>query len=643
MPRRTLAFLATSTLLAAPAVAQEFGDHAFDTIWTLSQTYQGRYTGSTVFPQAADYMSGRLSFGANSVTRQDFTTTRGPSQNLLVTMEGESETFIVVGAHFDSAGTSDNLQGVDDNASGAAVLTELAAHMSGIDTGTGLVFTAFGAEEIGLVGSRHYVDSLTDRQRENIAGMINIDSLITGDHMYAHAGTNIERDPALKSFWTQAHAIAREMGIDLRSNPGRNADYPKDTGCCSDAAPFQALDIPVLWLESTNWDLGDLDGYVQTDNPAIPGGATWHTPELDNWEVLTGAFGEDRIPGRMQDYTRLLTRLLVEVTDADLIASVRAAGQTAALGADLVARQHEDLTAGQVRQARARLDQPAEIGRLTPHIAVEGLSRPRDSGVFGTSGGGALSATAGASYQMSDMLGVGGFLSYRRAGDDTAGDTELEAKTIAAGVDLAWRRDAAWAVAAASYGGSSLSGDRQFVMTSGLGTEILRRDLDLDTDARTWGIAAQGGLDLGDPAGLSYGPVAGLDYSRTSIDAFTEGGGDRRAVRYGKQSFDSLEVQLGGQVRQTIALSGRDVTLSGRAVWVAELADGRPDSIRVTDSEGTARRLSIAGADDSFGRVGLAAEARLSPQASGWVTLDGRIGHDGGSQVALGAGVGLRF
>ena len=55
------------------------------------------------------------------------------------------------------------------------------------------------------------------------------------------------------------------------------------------------MNIPILYIEATNWELGDLDGYTQTDNPAIPGGSTWHDPKEDNEAVLTNAFGQERI------------------------------------------------------------------------------------------------------------------------------------------------------------------------------------------------------------------------------------------------------------------------------------------------------------------------------------------------------------
>lgn len=642
MRHRLATLLATSVLGAAtPGLAQDFGGYAYDTIRDLAFDFPGRYTGSTVFPSATDYIEDRLSLDGAILSRQDFTTLRGPSQNVLAVMPGRSDRFIVVGAHFDTAGTFPDLQGVDDNASGAALLTELAGHMAGLETETGLVFNAFGAEEIGLLGSRHYVDTLTAGQRENIAGMINIDSLITGDHMYAHAGTNYLENPALKSLWRQAHAIAEQAGIDLRSNPGLNPHYPVDTGCCSDGAAFEGLDIPVLWLESTNWELGDLDGYTQTGNPAIPGGATWHTPELDRWDVLTGAFGEDRIPDRLHDYALVVTRLLVQATGADLIASARSAAATGAALTDLAARQQADLARRGTAAARARLDAPGEAGRFTPTVTVQGLARPGDNGDLGTEGGSRVSAEIGGFWQVDPTLGIGGRLAYQHDGDDLDDGGKVSAKGAAVGLDLALRRDAAWVVAGFSYAKSSLEADRGLALVSGLGVEILSRDFDLDSDAHTLGATVMGGYDFGTTS-LRYGPVAGLDYARTRIGAASEGA-DRLAARYEGQDFESLELQLGGQVSHALAVQGRDVTLSGHAVWVRELADGRPEAITVTDSSGTARRIGIAGADDSFGRIGVEARMQLSPEATGWLSLDGRLGHDAGAQTALGAGLTMRF
>jgi hypothetical protein len=67
---------------------------------------------------------------------------------------------VVVGAHYDHLGRERGVvhPGADDNASGTAVVTALArAFAAAGGTPRTLVFALFGAEELGLVGSGHYV------------------------------------------------------------------------------------------------------------------------------------------------------------------------------------------------------------------------------------------------------------------------------------------------------------------------------------------------------------------------------------------------------------------------------------------------------------------------------------------------------
>lgn len=647
---------ATALLCALPAAAQDYGSYAHDTMRNLALNYPGRFTGApesgTTFFDAADYMTGRLSSGGNRVTRQDFTATGrtgaaiGPSRNLVVSMPGSDGRTLVVGAHFDTAGTFPDLQGVDDNASGAGMLTELAAHMAGLETRTGLEFVAFGAEEVGLQGAAHYVDTLDAGARADLAGMINIDSLITGDFMYAHAGSNHLLNPQLQSLRDRAHLIARELGVDLRSNPGLNPDYPANTGCCSDAAVFERFDIPLLWLEATNWQIGDLDGYTQTDNPAIPGGSTWHDPTEDDWEFLLAALGPERFAQRMRDYARILTRVLAEETGADLIASAQGAGLTGAQLADLAVRQQAQLSGFALDAARARLDGgtsgQATPGQITPSVAVQGLATPDRSGAFAQDGGAALMARAGLGYQVMDGLSVGGQLAYARTGDDLDRG-EIEATGYALSLDAAYAMGGDWMTGALSWGKSRLEGTRAFALTSGLGATIVARDFDWSTDAHTLGARIEAGRDYATASGITWGPVAGLDYSRTRIGGFTEAGADRRAITYDGQAIERLEVQLGARASLQTALAGRAVTLSAQGSLVHDLAEGAPDRLVVTDTDGDSRRVTLDGQDRSFARVGLAARTALSDQADAWVTLDSRLGHAAGSQATVGAGLGLRF
>ena len=85
---------------------------------------------------------------------------------------------IILSAHIDSAGTP----GAQDNASGVAVLLELAEHLSRLDLPFRLKFVFFGAEEVGLVGSRAYLEQhQTDLQRCQL--LFNLDS-VGGKEIY---------------------------------------------------------------------------------------------------------------------------------------------------------------------------------------------------------------------------------------------------------------------------------------------------------------------------------------------------------------------------------------------------------------------------------------------------------------------------
>lgn len=651
--RLMLAALAPLTA-AAPAAAGEFGSFSLFTLETLTTDYAGRNTGTEAFAGASDWMQGRFEDAGLSVTRQTFTTRRGlTSNNLITSIQGTGDDFILVGAHFDTAAqrasyTGPALQGVDDNGSGASVLTELAAHMSGLELETGLVFNAFGAEESGLEGSAAYRASLSDEQLSHLKGMINIDSLITGDFMYAHAGYNYLANPALKSYWTRIHAIADELGIDLRSNPGLNPEYPIDTGCCSDAAVFEDLDIPVLWLESTNWDIGDLDGYEQTTNPAIPGGATWHNPALDNWDVLTAAFGPDRIPDRLEAYSLLLTRLLVEITGADKLTSIRSGAGVAYATGDLVAREGEAFDAAVDRQILALLDAPRGIGELSFGAWVEGGYG--DEGGFDDdlAIGDVVSGRAGlhADYQLDALVNLGVDLQAARSRDGLEPTGSTRSSSVALGFSALYGGGGAapWVLGTVSGGVGTLSGTRALIMTTGLGATILDQRFDWSSNSTSVGARLQGGHDF-DLGGVLAGPVVGLDYARYEIQGYDENSGLRTALIFDDVSFDSIEATAGLRLRGTLAL-GEGFVLSpyGSLVYVQELGDGRPEDVTIAArADGAARKVDFAEADDSYGRLRVGSRLSLAEGVTSFVEVGARIGHDDGSETGVTGGIGLSF
>lgn len=89
------------------------------------------------------------------------------------------ERFVVVTAHYDHLGVRDGqiYNGADDNASGVAVLLQLAAHYGGTAAARpehSLIFAALDAEEIGLVGAGELVKKFRAEKRD-VALDVNLD------------------------------------------------------------------------------------------------------------------------------------------------------------------------------------------------------------------------------------------------------------------------------------------------------------------------------------------------------------------------------------------------------------------------------------------------------------------------------------
>jgi Zn-dependent M28 family amino/carboxypeptidase len=226
--------------------------------------------------------------------------TKYSSRNIIATLPGTSKQTIVIGAHYDARPEG---AGADDNASGVAVMLEVAKRMADRELPYTVTFVAFGAEERpgGLVGSNHYVEGLNRKQIQRTAAMINYDSLIVGDNLYVHAGAN-------KKVWARDRmlAIADRFRLPLQTQPGWNPGYPAGLtpNGFSDYTAFNKAGIPVVAFESTNWEIADKDGYTQTEEH----GSYWHTPN----DTL-GAIERDypyRSGVRLYSYTKATVEFL---------------------------------------------------------------------------------------------------------------------------------------------------------------------------------------------------------------------------------------------------------------------------------------------------------------------------------------------
>jgi hypothetical protein len=169
--------------------------------------------------------------------------------NVLGYLPGKTKEYIVVGAHYDHLGKGNESSlapsqigqvhpGADDNASGTAALLELARSFSNRgELQRGVLFAAFAGEEIGLLGSAHWVNHPT-LPLENAVAMLNMDMIgrVTGSKLYiGGTGTGSNFDPMLKRV-----AGAYDFKID----------YSRDGYSASDHTSFVGKSIPVLFFFS---------------------------------------------------------------------------------------------------------------------------------------------------------------------------------------------------------------------------------------------------------------------------------------------------------------------------------------------------------------------------------------------------------
>ncbi|MHA7965108.1 M20/M25/M40 family metallo-hydrolase [Paenibacillus sp. CAU 1782] len=284
-----------------PVPDVEAGVMAYEYLTVLSSVYGTRAAGTAGEVAARGYIVAEFEKMGYTVEVQPFTYGSRNSANVIATKEGVSTREVVVGAHYDAVTAG---KGADDNASGVGVMMETAAALKDAVTPYTIKFVAFGAEEVGLRGSNYYVNQLSAENRRNVAGMINLDSLAAGDFMYIYGSAGkggFIRDLGLD--------IVDRLDLDVITNPGYPGYPAGTTGDWSDHAPFNRAGIPIAYLEATNWDVGDNDGYTQT----AANGSYWHSSK-DTLERISADY-PGRIEQHLSTFSILLKTILREVNE----------------------------------------------------------------------------------------------------------------------------------------------------------------------------------------------------------------------------------------------------------------------------------------------------------------------------------------
>ncbi|GIH96627.1 M28 family metallopeptidase [Planobispora siamensis] len=95
---------------------------------------------------------------------------------------GDPSKVVMVGAHLDSV---DEGPGINDNGSGSAAVLETALKAAMLPTVNRLRFAFWGAEELGLLGSQHYVTSLPPEEKAKIKMYLNFDMIASPNYVFS--------------------------------------------------------------------------------------------------------------------------------------------------------------------------------------------------------------------------------------------------------------------------------------------------------------------------------------------------------------------------------------------------------------------------------------------------------------------------
>jgi aminopeptidase YwaD len=162
-----------------------------------------------------------------------------PTQNVVGYLQGQTDQFIVYTAHYDgygSYGEGNYNAAAEDNASGTAMVMDLARHyQSGKKPYYSVAFMLFSGEEVGLLGSKHYVNNPLF-PLDKIKLVINLDMVMTGqDGVILFNGNGRPNEAAIVQKINEEHQYMKNV-------------ENRDGTANSDHFPFQEKGVPAIFF-----------------------------------------------------------------------------------------------------------------------------------------------------------------------------------------------------------------------------------------------------------------------------------------------------------------------------------------------------------------------------------------------------------
>jgi len=220
-----------------------------------SDSFEGRRTGTKGAIRAKKYIISQFKTLnivplANDFEQPFSFTSKGKNYqgvNVLGLIKGTDypENYIVISAHYDHEGIKYGkiYNGTDDNASGISALFSFAEYFKNNPPKHSVILAAFDAEELGLKGSKYYVDNPIIPLK-NIMINFNFDMISRSDKNQLFAvGTSyseILKDVILNTKYSTK--------IELLTGHDNRLNWKSDWTNSSDHASFHKKDIPFLYF-----------------------------------------------------------------------------------------------------------------------------------------------------------------------------------------------------------------------------------------------------------------------------------------------------------------------------------------------------------------------------------------------------------
>ena len=236
-----------------------------DVSFLADDALEGRQTGTEGEKKAADFIAKRFETlglsakGTNGYYQEfsflpktdphkevEFTTNQDGTitgRNVIGYLDNQAKNTVIIGGHYDHLGYGgegslyrDSIKavhnGADDNASGTAVMLDLARKLKGKNTNNNYLFMAFSGEEMGLLGSNYFVKNPTINT-QTVSYMINMDMV-----------GRLKQDSTLAVYGVGTSPMFKQV-LKAHNNKFKLIENESGVGP-SDHTSFYLADIPVL-------------------------------------------------------------------------------------------------------------------------------------------------------------------------------------------------------------------------------------------------------------------------------------------------------------------------------------------------------------------------------------------------------------